>query len=175
VPRLSLRGLTLVFLLMLFLATLLTGLGVYSVSAATIRQLVDQRTALVSAAIAPDGGMNEPPALIRSIGELNRQRDTGDLGIVLLDPQGRQIAGNVRLNRGLQPGFSSVDVDDQIKGLTEGRTFVRDLGAGLRLIVVAETEPFDHYGGEMMLADAEPGLKIIVLLPESLSRNSCVI
>ncbi|HEX7858557.1 MAG TPA: HAMP domain-containing sensor histidine kinase [Sphingobium sp.] len=144
-PRYSLRSLTLVFLLLFLLATVLTGIAIHSASITTIRQLVDQRVMQVSLAVAPEGERPDPSLLIHSIDDLAAQRDTGDLGFVLLDPGGRQIGGNMHLPHVLPPGQSSVDVQDNIKGLSRGRALVRDIPGGLRLIIVAKTEPFDDY------------------------------
>lgn len=143
--RFSLRGLTILFLLLFFLTTTLTGFAIYSTSVATIRQLVDERLAEVSIAIAPEGSTVDPALLGRRMALLSRDRDTGDIGFFLADAGGRQIAGNVRLSRALRLGHSNVDVADNIKGLTQGRAYVRTLPGGLRLTVVAETEPFDNY------------------------------
>ncbi|MCE7796383.1 HAMP domain-containing histidine kinase [Sphingobium sufflavum] len=141
----SLRRLTLAFLSLLLLSTVATGVGIYSVTVRTIRQLVDTRIRQISVTLAPDGEPHDRAELIRRIAEMNRQRDTGDLGIILVAPGHRQLAGNVRLSRDLPPGLASVDLGDNIKGLSKGRALVRDLPDGLRLIVVAETEPFDQY------------------------------
>lgn len=144
-PRYSLRSLTLAFLLLFLLATGLTGLATHSASTRMIRQLVDERVMQVSLAIAPEGEARDPASLARGIEALNRQRDTADLGFVLFGRDGRQIAGNTHLSRPLPTGLSSVDVRDNIKGLTRGRALARTLPGALRLVVIAEAEPFGFY------------------------------
>ncbi|MET0364078.1 MAG: HAMP domain-containing sensor histidine kinase [Sphingobium sp.] len=153
--RFSLRSLTWIFLLLFLAATALTGFGIYSTSIATIRSLVDQRITEVSLAAVPrapgadvdtgTGSNYDASVIARRLDALSRDRDTGDLGFSLTDMAGRHVAGNVRLSRTLPSGFSSVDVNDNIKGLSKGRALVRELPGGLRLTVAAETEPFNGY------------------------------
>jgi len=141
----SLRSLTMVFLALFLLATILTGIATYSASLDTIREIVDQRVTRISLALAPAEREFERSPLIERVETLGKQRDTGDIGVVLLDPSGRQVAGNMHIPRLLPPGLSTVDVRDNIKGLTKGRALVRAIPGGFRLIVTAETEPFDNY------------------------------
>ncbi|HEX7872840.1 MAG TPA: HAMP domain-containing sensor histidine kinase [Sphingobium sp.] len=153
--RFSLRSLTWIFLLLFLAATALTGFGIYSTSIATIRSLVDERIAEVSLTAVPrptgaeqnvrTGSRFDAVLIAQRLDALSRDRDTGDLGFSLTDMAGRHVAGNVRLSRMLPPGFSSVGVNDNIKGLTKGRALVRELPGGLRLTVTAETEPFNGY------------------------------
>jgi len=134
-----------VFLALFLLATILTGIATYSASLDTIREIVDQRVTRISLALAPAEREFERSPLIERVETLGKQRDTGDIGVVLLDPSGRQVAGNMHIPRLLPPGLSTVDVRDNIKGLTKGRALVRAIPGGFRLIVTAETEPFDNY------------------------------
>lgn len=143
--RFSLRTLTLAFLALFLLATLLTGLAVHSATVGTIQQIVDRRVTRVSLDIAPEGVALRREILIRRVEELGNQRDTGDIGITILDSAGRPFAGNMQIPRRLPLGLSSVDVRDNIKGLTKGRALVRIIPGNLQLIVTAETEPFDNY------------------------------
>lgn len=143
-PRFSLRSLTLAFLLLFLLATGLTGLATHSASNRVIRQLVDERVRQVSLAVAPEGGVRDARDLARRVDALNRERETGDLGFALFGPDGRQIAGNTRLARALPDGLSDVDMRDNIKRLAKGRALARDLPGGLRLVVIAETQPFAY-------------------------------
>ena len=134
-----------VFLALFLLATILTGIATYSASLDTIREIVDQRVTRISLALAPAEREFERSPLIERVETLGKQRDTGDIGVVLLDPSGRQVAGNMHIPRLLPPGLSTVDVRDNIKGLTKGRALVRTIPGGFKLIVTAETEPFDNY------------------------------
>ncbi|PJG45982.1 two-component sensor histidine kinase [Sphingobium sp. LB126] len=140
----SLRALTLAFLAVFLGATLATAFGIYFATFRTIDHLVEQRIASASAAIAPEGERAQARRIGLRIMAAARERDTGDLGFILFD-HGSQVAGNVRVTRPLPLGLSQVDVADRIKGLSHGKVLTRDLGDGLRLAVIAETEPFDHY------------------------------
>ena len=140
----SLRTLTLVFLFFFVLATLTTGFGIYFATLRTIDHMVVQRITGMSETLAPEGGGLTVSGISRRIRIAAHDRDTADLGFILIE-NGRQIAGNVRVSRPLPLGISNVDLADDIKGLSHGRVVVRNLGGGLKLAVIAETEPFDNY------------------------------
>jgi signal transduction histidine kinase len=141
----SLRGLATAFLVVFLTVTLLTGAGIYIATHRTIDHLVDQRIESESHALVSEDEVIGQDLLIKRIGAMAQDRDTGDLGVILSDASGRWIAGNIRLSRPLSPGFSALYRQDGIVGLSTGRAFVRDISGGLRLTVVAETEPFDDY------------------------------
>ncbi|QEH80566.1 two-component sensor histidine kinase [Sphingomonas sp. C8-2] len=141
----SLHALTAAFLVAFITATGLTGLAVYRATHGTIVALVDRRIASVSGELAAMGTHSGTTELIRQIGALTRERDTGDLGLLLTTANSRFLAGNIRLRRPLPEGFSTVDRALGVKGLSTGRALVRPIGDGLILTVVAETEPFDDY------------------------------
>lgn len=140
----SLRALTLAFFSVFLCATLATAFGIYFATFRTIDHLVGQRIESASTVIAPEGELHQRSRIAARIMTASQDRDTGDLGFILFD-HGRQVAGNVRVSRPLPLGPSPVDMADRIKGLSHGKVLVRDLGNGLRLAVIAETEPFDHY------------------------------
>lgn len=144
IPLRSLRALTLAFLFFFLCATLATAFGIYFATLGTIDHMVVQRVTSASMMIAPPGESVSPSRIGTRIMKASRDRDTGDLGFILLE-KGQQVAGNVRVTRPLPLGLSRVDVADRIKGLSHGQVLVRDLGPGLRLAVIAETEPFDNY------------------------------
>jgi len=142
----SLRALTLAFLIAFLVATLGTGFAIYSVTLRTIERLVDRRILMVNDEIGGLSGDRRPADIVRRIDAAMRQRDTGDIGFLLLDADGHSLAGNIRLPRRLQMGFSTLHGRDRIIGLSAGRALVRDVGDGMTLTTVAETEPFDDYG-----------------------------
>ncbi|ANC87257.1 sensor histidine kinase [Sphingomonas sp. NIC1] len=145
-PR-SLRALTWIFVAAMIAATLGTGVAIYTAQRRAIVQLVDQRIATAVDAIAHEGERPMPtPVLVERLRMLASDRDTGDIGAMLVDAQGRQIGGNIRLRQVPPRGFSSLHSDDGIKGLTAGRAYTGDVGDGRRLTMIAETEPFDDSG-----------------------------
>jgi signal transduction histidine kinase len=143
-PLRSLRALTLAFLFFFLCATLATAFGIYFATLGTIDGLVAKRLDGASMLVAPPDEPVSTQRIAARMALAMRDRDTGDLGFILTE-RGQRVAGNVQLDRPLPPGLSRVDVADRIKGLTHGRVLVRDLGQGLRLAVIAETEPFDDY------------------------------
>jgi signal transduction histidine kinase len=141
----SLRGLTTAFLVLFLTVTLLAGFGTFFATLSTINALVDKRIQTESWTLAPPGRLVDRGELERGIDALGKERDTADLGFLLVDAQGRLLAGNARLDRDLPLGFSSLGQRDQIEGLSYGRAYVRNIGHGMRLAVFAETEPIEHY------------------------------
>lgn len=141
----SLRGLTIAFLALFLTVTAAAGLGTFFATLSMIVHLVDQRIEAESHALAPDGERIAVAELRQRIALATSARDTGDLGILLADAQGRRIAGNVAFTRVPPMGWSSLGLHDRIEGLSAGRILVRDIGDGMRLAVFAETEPIDHY------------------------------
>lgn len=143
-PR-SLRGLTALFLVLFLTVTALAGFGTFFATLSMVRMLVDERIESESDALVPTGTRADRGELVAHIQELTRQRDTGDLGVLLSDSHGQPIAGNARFSRQLPLGYSSLGRGDNIAGLSEGRVLVREVGDGMKLAVFAETEPIDNY------------------------------
>ena len=141
----SLRALTLAFLLAFLVATIGTGFAIHGITVRTIERLVDRRILVVSDAIAGTPGDRRPADVFRRIDAAMRERDTGDIGFLLVDAMGRRLGGNIALTRRLPPGFSTIARDDRIAGLSAGRALVRAIDGGMTLTTVAETEPFDDY------------------------------
>lgn len=148
-PRLppSLRRLTLIFLAVFLVAVAGTGAGIHSATRTTIIELVDRRIEAAADAVAGDDGRVATSVMARRIALLNRRRDTGDIGLLLVDRAGRRLAGNLDLKSIPTEGPSSLHRRDGIVGLTAGRALVRHLPGGGSLVAVAETEPFDHFRG----------------------------
>jgi signal transduction histidine kinase len=141
----SLRALTLAFLVAFLVATIGTGFAIHTATQQTIERLVDRRIRSVSDEIAGTVGDRSPEELVRRINAATRERDTGDIGLLLLDTDGRRLGGNIVLPRRLPIGFSTIALKDRIAGLSAGRALVRDVGRGMILTTIAETEPFDNY------------------------------
>ncbi|WP_333921771.1 histidine kinase dimerization/phospho-acceptor domain-containing protein [Sphingomonas sp. LR59] len=141
----SLRTLTGAFLLAFLVATIGTGVAIHGITLQTIERLVDRRILVVSDAIAGVPGDRRSADVFRRIDAAMRERDTGDIGLLLVDANGRRLGGNITLSRRLPLGFSTIARDDRIAGLSAGRALVRTVGGGMTLTTVAETEPFDDY------------------------------
>ncbi|WP_440979073.1 ATP-binding protein [Sphingomonas pseudosanguinis] len=146
--RVSLRGLTAWVLALFLIATIATGVSIIAANRVTVARLVDRRIDVVSDLLLEREGRAGPiptPALLTRIATLAGQRDTGDIGVLLLDSADRPLGGNIRLRHALPLGRSDLRAPAGIAGLSHGRALVRDAGAGRRLVIVAETEPFDDY------------------------------
>jgi signal transduction histidine kinase len=143
----SLKALTAAFLLIFLGVTVATGLMVNAASRSTIAQLVDRRIATESSNVIGPSPV-DPVRVAARIEEFSHQRDTGDIGFELRDGSGWHIAGNVKLDRHPPMGFTTIGESVRIKGLSHGRALVRDIGGGMTLTTIAETEPFDHYSAE---------------------------
>lgn len=141
----SLRALTAAFLLAFIAATALTGMLVYRATHDAVRELVDRRVATVASEVAALATRTDRAGVGRALEAMMRDRDSGDLGLLLTTANGEVLTGNIRLNRPLPEGFTTVDKGLGVKGLSGGRALVRPVGEGLILTVVAETEPFDDY------------------------------
>lgn len=144
----SLKALTLAFLALFLTATVLTGLTLYVANTAAIVRLVDKRIATVSTLVAPPDVATSRAEIESRIALFSRERDTGDIGFLLTDADGRRLAGNVAVARRLPAGYADLGVHDAIVGLSRGRAYTRAVGGGLFLTTIAETEPFDRYREE---------------------------
>lgn len=142
-PR-TLRGLGLAFLAAFLGVVIVVGLSIYVATHDALDREVDRRLAAVAAEIVPDP---EQPPLAKIVGRialLERQRETRDIGFMLLDRAGRPVAGTIRTV--LPPrGFSGVDRASGIPGLSRGRALVIPAGDGFTLALIAESEPIDHF------------------------------
>ena len=140
----SLRTLTGTFTMVFLVATVGTGYATYSATRTTIIRLVDKRIDIASRSVAGGPGA-DVASILRRIAAFDERRSTGDIGFVLYGPGGARLGGNITLIHPLGPGFSSLQADDHVAGLTAGRALVRSIGGGLTLATIAETEPVENY------------------------------
>lgn len=138
----SLRSLTIAFLLAFLIAMAGTGLAIHSITHAAITRLADKRVSAASKAIAGGDPPPEPAEILKRIAVFEGRLETADIGFMLVDRDGRRLGGNVNIRRALPLGFSTLDREDRVDGLSAGRALVRDVGEGVRLTTVAEIEPF---------------------------------
>lgn len=143
--RFSLRTLAGLFFLAVLIASMATAGATLLVTRLTIEGFVDARISRESEEIAAPGETVSPSLAVARIDDASRRRDSGDIGFLLVNAQGQKIAGNVTLHRSLPPGVSTLSATDRIPDLTHGRALVRDIGFGMVLTTLAETEPIDNY------------------------------
>lgn len=142
---LTLRTLALLFFFAVLAALVSTAAGTLIATDAAIVDLVDRRITNESEEIASPGTSLVRSEVITRIDLASRRRDSGDIGFLLSDRQGRRLGGNVVLPRRFAEGFSDLTQKDGIEGLTRGRALVRDIGNDMILTTLAETEPIEHF------------------------------
>ncbi|MDQ0250448.1 signal transduction histidine kinase [Sphingomonas kyeonggiensis] len=160
-PLRSLRAIAFAFLTAIALATVLTCLAVYLALLATIDRQIDKRLHGEAAELLADGP--DQTLLMQRIMEETRRRDSGDIGFLLTDRNGRHLAGNMTPAHGFPPGLSTIDQSAGIPGLTRGRALVHALPEGMTLALAAESEPIDDHDAQRLLILAS-GFGAILLL-----------
>lgn len=138
----SLRAISVAFIVMLSLATMFTGVAVYIALVEAIDDAVDQRLERERKELL----LNDPDAqeLARRIRSEAVLRDSGDIGY-LLEHRGRMLAHNIRLNRRLPLGLSTVGANLGVPGLTRGRALVTERADGTTLTMIIESEPIESH------------------------------
>ena len=144
-PPVSVRTLTIGFILLLIVVTAFGGAVLYGKTHGELIRLTDQRLNEISRDIQFEARGPGLVAISDSIARLGRKRDTADVGIELTDQGGRWVAGNSRITDKLPVGYSRLDRSNGIPGVDFGRALVKELKPGIRLTVFAETEPIDDY------------------------------
>ncbi len=160
-PLRSLRAIAFAFIAAITLATLLTFAAVYFALLGAIDRQVDKRLERESAALLQ--GNPDRVLLGLRIGEESRRRDSGDIGFLLIDTNGRRLAGNIAPMAAIPPGISTIDHGAGIPGLTRGRALVERLPDGLTLTLAAESEPIEDHDAHRLLILAS-GFGAILLL-----------
>lgn len=125
-----------------------TGLLTFRTTLGTIVRLVDARIEAAADAVVTPEASGNPAALLARIATLTARRDYGDIGFELEDAAGRRLGGNVVIGPPQRPGLSDITGDAGIAGVSRGRVLAVPAGAGMTLIVVAETEPFDGFASQ---------------------------
>lgn len=127
---------------MLSIATVCTGVAVYiglvkAIDGAVDKRLQSERWELLQ---------RDPDAqeLARRIKSETGLRDSGDIGY-LLEHRGQILAQNIRPNRRLPVGISTVGSNIGVPGLTRGRALVTERPDGTTLTLIIESEPIDSH------------------------------
>ncbi|HWU94518.1 MAG TPA: sensor histidine kinase, partial [Sphingomonas sp.] len=118
-PLRSLRAIAFAFIAAITLATLLTFGAVYFALLGAIDRQVDKRLERESATLLQ--GNPDRVLLGLRIGEESRRRDSGDIGFLLTDANGRRLAGNIAPAMPIPRGSSTLGHGAGILGLTRGR------------------------------------------------------
>lgn len=139
----SLGRIAIGFALGLSAATALAGVGVYLALLDAIDRQVDLR--LQAEAHELLEGAPGPALLAARIARERGERESADIGFLLRDSRGAVIAGNIAIAHPLPMGFSTVNDDAGISGLSRGRAWKTRLPDGGSLVIVAESEPIDRH------------------------------
>ncbi len=163
-PLRSLRAIAFAFIAAITLATLLTFAAVYFALLGAIDRQVDRRLAREAAELLKDNP--DLPLLGVRIAQESQRRDSGDIGFLLTDRNGRRLAGNIAPTASIPSGASALDDAARIPGLTRGRALVQHLPDDMTLTLVAESEPIeDHDAHRLLILAAGFGaiLSLVVL------------
>ncbi|OAN65611.1 sensor histidine kinase [Sphingomonas sp. TDK1] len=160
----SLGRIAIGFALSVSVATALVGVGVYLALLDAIDRQVDLRLQGEARELL-EGGV-EVPEIARRIVRESSERESADIGFLLLTPQGAVIAGNISPATPLPLGVSTVKRNAAIPGLSRGRAWVTRLRGGETLALIAESEPIDQhdYKRGLILATGFGALLGILLL-----------
>jgi signal transduction histidine kinase len=131
----------------------------YRIDSDALRRQVDRR--LASEASAISGGISQK-AMIGRIDAAQNDHDTADLFYMLLDKNGRQIAGELRLKKQPPIGYSDFGDDARVEGVAHGRALARRVG-GDTLVVVSDNDVVEDFD-RMLFRVQLIGLAITALI-----------
>jgi signal transduction histidine kinase len=136
-PR-SLRAIMTIYVVVFLVALVAIRFVSYRIDSDALRRQVDRR--LASEASAISGGGVSRQAMIARIDAAQNDHDTADLFYMLVDKDGRQIAGELRLKKPPPIGYSDFGDDAQVEGVAHGRALARRVGGGDTLAVVSDND-----------------------------------
>jgi len=141
-PR-SLRAIMTIYVVVSLAALVAIRTVSYSLDSEALRRQVDRRLASEASAIA--GGGASRAAMIDRIEAAQDNHDTADLFYMLVDRQGRRIAGELRLKHLPPPGYSDFGHDANVEGVAHGRALARQVGDGDTLVVVSDNDVVEDF------------------------------
>ena len=141
-PR-SLRAIMTIYVVVFLVALVAIRTVSYKLDSDALRRQVDRR--LASEASAISGGGISQKAMIARIDAAQNDHDTADLFYMLVDKDGRQIAGELRLKKSPPIGYSDFGDDAHLEGVAHGRALARTVGDGDTLVVVSDNDVVDDF------------------------------
>ncbi|MFA6115351.1 MAG: ATP-binding protein [Sphingomonas sp.] len=157
-PR-SLRAIMTIYVVVFLVALVAIRIVSYRIDSDALRRQVDRR--LASEASAISGGISQK-AMIGRIDAAQNDHDTADLFYMLLDKNGRQIAGELRLKKQPPIGYSDFGDDARVEGVAHGRALARRVG-GDTLVVVSDNDVVEDFD-RMLFRVQLIGLAITALI-----------
>ena len=140
----GLRGLALLYTLVFALVTAGLGIVVYMATTRALSAQIDARLTAESSAVLGSGAQSPLRDLAARVARRDGRRATADLSYLLIDGDGRRLAGRLELPVPAR-GFSDVVFRDSAEGADRGRALMTPIGSGAKLIVVADIEPVEAF------------------------------
>lgn len=141
-------GVAAIVSLALALTTILIGLAAYYVIHEALEVQLDHRIATETQALLAErgeGGVAELASLIR---QRDAARSTASLGYILVDRNGRRLAGALDANAPTKPGYLEFLHYGRGAGIAQALTTI--LPDGERLVVAADREVIDEIDGTIL-------------------------
>ncbi len=143
-PR-SLRAIMVIYVTA-FLVVLLVIRGLnYTITHDALGREVDRRLASESDGIIAAGHGTDTQAMAARIAAEQGEHDTADLYFLLVDRQGRRLAGNLDLYKLPPAGFSDFGREGHVRGVAHGRVLTRRLADGAALVIVSDNDVVDGF------------------------------
>ena len=140
----GLRGLALLYAVLFALVTAGLGITVYFATTRALAAQVDARLVAESSAVLGSGVRSPIGEIAARVARRDGRRATADLSYLLVDAQGRRMAGRLDTAVPLE-GFSDVMFRDGADGSDRGRALATSLVGGGKLVVVADSEPVETF------------------------------
>jgi|TARA_B100000378_G_scaffold45233_3_gene33849 signal transduction histidine kinase len=135
-------GLTALVSLAFVLATLVIGLLAYALTHEAMEVQLDHRTATETSALLERAGAGGTPALAELIHQRDAGHSTASLGYILVDPQGRRLAGALDAQIPAKAGY--FELLHYGKDGAIAQALITDLPDGSRLLVAADRTVIDE-------------------------------
>ena len=117
----------------------------YTVAHNALGKEVDRRLATEASAIIDAEDRIDQRSMVERIAAAQADHDTADLYYMLVDKEGRRLAGTLGLP-GIPPiGYSDFGEDAKVDGVAHGRALTRRLANGAVLVVASDNDVVDSF------------------------------
>ena len=141
-------GLAAIVSLGLALTTILIGLAAYYVTHEALEIQLDHRIATETQALLAERGEGGTAELASLIRQRDAARSTASLGYILVDQDGRRLAGGLDANAPPEPGYLEFLHYGHGAGIAQALTTI--LPNGERLVVAADRRVIDEIDGTIL-------------------------
>ena len=143
--RKSLRAIVAIYLAIFLVALAAVRTADYFVAYNALEKEVDLRLASEAGDVVSAGNGVDEQAMIDRIGAEQDHHNTADLYYMLVDKEGRRLAGKLRLPRLPPAGYSDLGEDANVEGVVHGRALTHRLANGGALVVVSDNDVIDSF------------------------------